>query len=96
MTDEQHQFKSWTVWAPAGEALLVLRQDPEAGDGKWRLWVAPIDGSLPYPTELVREGAGSLGIHPDGGQILYVEGGYFWQVWAMRDLPFEARESATE
>ena len=95
-TDEQHQFSRWTVWAPAGEALLVLRQDPEAGDGKWRLWVAPIDGSLPYPTELVREDSGSLDIHPDGGQVLYLEGGYFYQIWAMRDLPFDAREPATE
>ena len=95
-TDEQHPFKSWTVWAPAGEALLVLRQDPEAGDGKWRLWVAPIDGSLPYPTELVSESFGSLDIHPDGGQMLYLEGGYFWQVWAMRDLPFEQPEQLAE
>ena len=95
-TDEQHRFGRWTVWAPDREALLVLRQDPDAGEGMWRLWAAPVDGSLPYPTELVREGAGSLDIHPDGGQILYVEGGYFFQLWAMRDLPFEAREQATE
>jgi len=98
-TDEQHQFSHWTVWAPAGEALLVLRLEPEAGDGMWRLWAAPVDGSPPYPTELVYypTGTSSLpSIHPDGRRILWQEGGYFWQVWAMRDLPFEAREQATE
>jgi hypothetical protein len=99
-TDEQHRFGRWTVWAPDREALLVLRQDPEAGDEMWRLWVAPVDGSLPYPTELVHEpanaGSSPLEIHPDGRRILHAEGGYFFQLWAMRNLPFEAREQATE
>ena len=98
-TDEQHRFGRWTAWAPDRKALLVLRLDPEAGDEMWRLWVAPVDGSLPYPTELVYDpvaGSSPLSIHPDGKRILYGEGGYFWQVWAMRDLPFEAREPASE
>jgi len=64
----------------------------------WRLWVAPVDGAPPYPTELVHEpsGGGSrpIEIHPDGKRILYEEGGYFFQMWAMRDLPFGLSEQA--
>ena len=96
-TDEQHRFGRRTAWSTDAEALLVLRQDPEAGDEMWRLWAVPVDGSLPYPTELVCKGAASpLNIHPDGKRILYREGSSFVQVWAMRDLPFEARGQATE
>ena len=64
--------------------------------GNWRLWVAPVDGAPPYPTEFVRESSGPgptpIEIHPDGKRILYVEGGYFFQMWAMRDLPFGLSE----
>jgi hypothetical protein len=57
----------------------------------WRLWAVPADGSPPRPTELVHEianaGAWPIRFHPDGKTILYTEGSYFWQVWALRNLP---------
>ena len=95
-TDEDQRFGHRVARTPDGKALVVMRRDPDAGADMWRLWVAPVDGAPPYPTEFVRESSGRLDIHPDGKRILYVEGGYFFQLWAMRDLPFEAREQATE
>lgn len=94
-TDEQHRFASPTVWSSREKVLLVSRQDLDAGEGSWRLWAVPVDGSAPYPTELVRESESvfSPDIHPDGKQILYTEGSYFNQFWAMRGLPFQARDS---
>ena len=90
-TDEYQPFGRW-VLTPDEKALVVQRRDPDAGAGMWRLWVVPVDGALPYPTELVRKSSGSLDIHPDGKRILYEEGGYFFQMWAMRDLPFGLSE----
>ena len=97
-TDEDQQFGRWVVRTPDGKALVVQRRDPDAGVGMWRLWVAPVDGAPPYPTELVHEpsGAGSrpIKIHPDGKLILYGEGQPYSQIWAMRDLPFGLSEQA--
>ncbi len=95
-TDEDQQFGRWVVPTPDGKALVILRRDPDAGADMWRLWVVPVDGAPPYPTELVHEpsGGGSrpIEIHPDGKGILYGEGSYFFQMWAMRDLPFGLSE----
>ena len=80
----------WPVWTPDGKHILILRRDKDAGEDMWRLWVVPADGADPYPTELVHEpanaGAAPLAIHPDGKQVAYAEGGYFSQIWALRNL----------
>ena len=88
----------WTLWTADGKALLVPRRDPDAGQRMWRVWVVPVDGLLPYSTDLVYETSGGWppDIHPDGKRILYTEGTYFWQVWVMRNLPFDPREQAAE
>ena len=100
-TDESGRLGSWTVWTPDGKALLVLRQDAK-DDGKdlWRLWIVPVDGSSPIATELRHEladsGAWPLDIHPDGKRIVYAASGYFWQFWALRNLPLGGQEQAAE
>lgn len=90
-TDEERPLGRWVVWTTDGKTIVVLRRDPEAGAELWRLWAVPADGSPPYATDLVLElanaGAWPIRFHPDGKTILYAEGGYFWQVWAMRNLP---------
>lgn len=90
-TDEAHPLGRWVVWTADGTTLVVLRRDPEAGEEMWRLWAVPADGSPPHPTELVHDlanaGARPIRFHPDGKTMLYNEGGYFWQIWAMRNLP---------
>lgn len=89
-TDHSEYFGRWTTWTPDGTALLVLKQAPQAGEDMWRLWVVPIDGSDPVATDLVSEpanaGAVPLAIHPDGRRIVYAEGPYFNQFWALRNL----------
>ena len=66
----------------------ISRSDPKAeANSGW---------PLPYPTELVRERSVKLDIHPDGRQILYTEGTYFWQFWSMRNLPLGGQEQAAE
>jgi Tol biopolymer transport system component len=88
--DGDNELGRWLVWTPDGRALLILRRDQNAGEGMWRLWIVPTDGSDPYPTELVHDpanyGAIPLAVHPDGKQIAYAEGGYFFQIWALRNL----------
>jgi len=83
----------WTTWLPDGTALLVLKEEPEAGRDMWRLWIVPVDGSDPVATELVHEPAnfGSIpfSVHPDGKRIVYGEGGYEYQLWALRNLPLD-------
>ena len=89
-TDEGGRFGRWTVWTPDGTALLVLRSELQAGEYMWRLSVVPVDGSDPVATELLYEpanaGAVPLEIHPDGTRIVYAEGGYFNQFWAVHNL----------
>ena len=89
-TDDSAYFGRWTTWTPDGAALLVLKQAPLAGEYMWRLWVVPVDGSEPVGTDLVYEpanaGAVPLGIHPDGTRIVYAEGRYFHQFWAVHNL----------
>ena len=89
-TDESERFGRWITWTPDGTALLVLKQDAQAGEYLWRLWVVSIDGAEPVATELVYEpanaGATRLDIHPDGKRIVYSEGGYFNQIWAVHNL----------
>ena len=89
-TDKDEPFGRWTTWTPDGTALVVLKQDAQAGEYLWRLWVVPIDGSEPVATELVYEpanaGAVPLDIYPDGKRIVYSEGGYFNQFWAVHNL----------
>ena len=78
------------TWTPDTTALLVLKQEPQAGALMSRLWVVPVAGSAQVATELVYEpsGAGSvpLDIHPDGRRIVYAAGGSVTQVWALRNL----------
>ncbi len=93
-TDEDQQFGRGVAPTTDGKALIVLRLNPDAGAGMWRLWVVPVDGAPSYPTELVHESFGTLDIHPDGKRILYGEGQPFSQMWAMRDLPFGLSEQA--
>ncbi len=96
-TDEAEPFGRWTTWTPDGTALLVLKQEPEAGEHMWRLWVVPVDGPDPVATELVHEpangGAYPLDIHPDGKRIVYAAGGYFRQFWALRNLALDQPDS---
>ena len=79
----------------------MLRQDAK-DDGKdlWRLWIVPVDGSSPIATELRHEladsGAWPLDIHPDGKRIVYAASGYFWQFWALGNLPLGDPEQAAE
>jgi Tol biopolymer transport system component len=83
----------WTTWLPDSGSLLVLQEEPEAGSDMWRLWIVPVDGSEPRPTDLVHEPAnfGSIpfDVHPDGKRIVYAEGGYEYQFWALHNLPLD-------
>ena len=89
-TDERHPFGRWTSWTKDGTALLVTKQAPQAGEDMWRLWVVPIDRSELVATDLVYEPANSgavpVDIHPDGKRIVYTEGRYFYQFWAVHNL----------
>ena len=93
ITDEGEPFYRWTTWTPDSSALVVLKQEPQAGEGMRRLWVVPVDGSAPVATELVYEPrAGStpgLIIHPDGTRIFYHEGNSSQQFWALHNLGLE-------
>ncbi len=99
-TDEDHQFGRQVARTPDGKALVVLRRDSDTGAdtsaGMWRFWVVPVDGEPPYPTELLHERYGRVNIHPDGKHILYAHGGSFFQMWAMRNLPFDLQERARQ
>ena len=96
-TNEGERFGRWTTWTPDGTALLVLKEEPQAGEDMWRLWLVPVDGSDPVATELVHEpanaGAYPLDIHPDGKRIVYAAGGYFRQFWALRNLALDQPHS---
>ncbi len=98
-TDESRPFGRWTTWTPDGTALLVLKHEARAGEYMWRLWVVPVDGSDPVATELVHEpanaGSGALDIHPDGARIVYAEGGYFNQFWAVHNLTLDQTDSSS-
>ena len=96
-TDKSEPFGRWTTWTPDGTALLVSKREAggveRRGQGRMgmrRLWVVPVDGSDPLATELVYEPSNAgyvpMGIHPDGKRIVYSEGGYFYQFWALRNL----------
>ena len=89
-TTDDGELGRWTTWTPDGTALLVPKRDPQAGPLMWRLWVVPVDGADPVGTELVYEpanaGAIAFDIHPDGRRIVYTEGGYFQQFWALHNL----------
>ncbi len=91
-TDERHPFGRWTTWTKDGTALLVLKKEPQVSEDMWmwRLWVVPVDGSDPVATELVYEPANAgdvpVDIHPDGKRVVYTEGGYFYQFWAVHNL----------
>jgi len=91
--DDELRLGRWTTWLPDSRALLVLKEEPEAGRDMWRLWIVPVDGSEPVATDLVHEpanfGAIPLDIHPDGKRIVYAEGGYSYQFWALRNLPLD-------
>ena len=93
ITDEGEPFYRWTTWTPDSSALVVLKREPQAGEGMRRLWVVPVDGSAPVATELVYEPrAGStptLIIHPDGTRIFYHEGNSSQQFWALHNLGLE-------
>ena len=99
-TNERENFGRWTVWAPDGSALLVLKRDPSAGAEMWRLMIVRADGSGMIPSELVYEpanaGARPLTIHPDGRRIVYDSGGYFNQFWALHNLPVESDRARPE
>jgi Tol biopolymer transport system component len=92
-TDESERFGRWTTWTPDGTALLVLKQEPQAGEDMWRLWVVPVDGSDPVATELVYERAARVDIHPDGKRIVYAAGRYFNQFWALSNLALDQPDS---
>ena len=87
----------WTTWTPDGSALLVLKQSEQAGEFMWRVWVVPVDGSDPVATELTYEpanaGAVALRIHPDGKRVVYAEGAYFNQFWAVHNLVLDEADS---
>lgn len=87
---EGERLGRWATWTPDGRAVLVLKHEPAAGL-EWRLWVVPVDGSPPIPTELAYEpanaGAVPLAVHPDGERIVYADGQYFYRYWAVRNLP---------
>ena len=89
-TDASGPFRNWATWTPDGTALLVLKEEPQAGEGMSRLWVVPVDGADPVATELVYEPTSSgfhpIDIHPDGRHIVYGEGNYFHQFWAVHNL----------
>ncbi len=65
----------------------------------WRLWVVSVDGSDPVATELVHEPANAgfvpLDIHPDGTRIVYAEGVYFNQFWAVHNLTLDQTDSSS-
>ena len=83
----------WTTWLPDSTALLALKEEPGAGRDMWRLWVVPVDGSEPVATDLIHKpanfGAVPFDVHPDGKRIVYAEGGYEYQLWALRNLPLD-------
>ena len=89
-TTDDGELGRWTSWTPDGTALLVPKRDPQAGPDMWRVWIVPVDGADPVGTELVYEpanaGAIAFDIHPDGTRIVYTEGGYFQQFWALHNL----------
>ena len=89
ITDEGEPFYRWTTWTPDSSAIVVLKQEPQAGEGM-RLWVVPVDGAAPVATELVyKPRAGStpgLIIHPDGTRIFYHEGNSSYQFFALHNL----------
>ena len=96
-TNESEPFGGWTTWTPDGTALLVLKQDAQAGEGMSKLWIVPVDGSEPVATELVYElangGSAPIKFHPDGTRIVYAAGGYFSQFWALHNLALDSPDS---
>ena len=76
-----------TIKPSQGQENLRCRYCEET---MWRLWIVPVDGSDPVPTELVYEpanaGAIAFDIHPDGKRIVYTTGAGFNQYWAVRNL----------
>ena len=88
-TGDDERFGRWVTWTPDSSALVVLKQEPQAGEGM-RLWVVPVDGSAPVATELVYTpragGTPGLIIHPDGTRIFYHEGNSSQQFWALHNL----------
>jgi len=92
--EEGGRIGRWVVFTQDGQNLLVLkRAADEPGQQMWTLWVVPVDGSSPIETELSYEpanaGAWPLAIHPDGQRIVYNDGNYFQQFWALRNIPFD-------
>ena len=88
-TGDDERFGRWVTWTPDSSALVVLKQEPQAGEGM-RLWVVPVDGSAPVATELVyvprAGGTPGLIIHPDGTRIFYHEGNSSIQFLALHNL----------
>ena len=88
-TGDDERFGRWVTWTPDSSALVVLKQEPQAGEGM-RLWVVPVDGSAPVATELVYQpragGRPGLIIHPDGTRIFYHEGNSSYQFFALHNL----------
>ena len=95
-----HPFGRWTTWTPDGTALLVLKEEPEAGEYQWRLWIVPVDGSDPVASELVYEpssaGSPAIEIHPDGQRIVFEAGGAFNQFWALHNLGLDQSDSSSQ
>ena len=70
------------AWAPDSQGVLFVKQ-PDPGDRKTELWLAPIQGGEPGKLGLAAPNMRELVVHPDGRHVAFTSGGDRSEIWAM-------------
>lgn len=96
-TEPPDALGRFVAWTPDGEALIVWKRViPDTKNRMATLWIVPLDGSDPIESELRTDYPYffPLSIHPDGRRVAYSTGKTIREIWVLRNLSFERRETS--
>ena len=73
------------AWAPDSLGVLFVKQ-PDPGDQKTELWLAPIQGGEPRKLALAAPNMREVVVHPDGRRVAFTSANDRTEVWVMENF----------
>jgi len=73
-------------WDPKGRFIVFRKNLSAISPGEQELWIAPLSGDPPRKLDLSVTNINTLSLHPDGRQVIYVDGRQSGEVWVMESF----------
>ena len=80
------------AWTADGGSLLLQIYE---GEGRYAIWVVPLDGGEPHKTDLAAVGLQQLSPHPDGKTVFYKAGSSDTRIFKTENF-LPSREAASQ